>query len=215
MSKSDCPTDRPCYCEPDLVEAQPTAAPPLPAFPSYVEAERVIVEGPPSPNRQPGWILHNFSKTACHHASARLPPGQSRIDETTIDCLGPADFAAFTVWRDPTTKAQIGSCEYFTSMAPSSQQYIGTDATYVGRVSVAMGDPPSNITADAWHGSLDTARGPQEITAYVNPTDATQLYKLEWAQTSLAEEFPPASWNKPGVVPKQATDCKPPPAQLA
>ena len=95
MSKSDCPTDRPCYCEPDLVEAQPTAAPPLPAFPSYVEAERVIVEGPPSPNRQPGWILHNFSKTACHHASARLPPGQSRIDETTIDCLGPADFAAF------------------------------------------------------------------------------------------------------------------------
>ena len=166
-------------------------------------------------NRQPGWILHNFSDTACHHASARLPPGASKIDETTIDCLGAADFAAFTVWRDPTTKAQIGACEYFMSEAPPSQQYLGSDATYVGRVSVAMGDPPTNITADAWHGFLDTARGPQEITAYVNPTDATQLYKLVWAQATLAEEFPPESWNKAGAAPPQATDCKAPPATVA
>ena len=169
------------------------ATPPLPSYPSFVQAERVIVE---PTNRQPGGSS-TFSKTACHHASARLPPGATKIDETTIDCLGAADFAAFTVWRDPTTKAQIGACEYFMSEAPPSQQYLGSDATYVGRVSVAMGDPPSNITADAWHGFLDTARGPQEITAYVNPTDATQLYKLVWAQATLAEEFPPESWTRP------------------
>ena len=118
-------------------------------------------------------------------------------------------------WRDPTTKAQIGACEYFMSEAPPSQQYLGSGAAYVGRVSVAMGDPPSNITADAWHGFLDTARGPQEITAYVNPTDATQLYKLVWAEATLAEEFPPESWNKAGAAPPQATDCKAPPATVA
>ncbi len=207
-AQSDCPTDKPCFCE----TAPVGATPPLPSYPSFVQAARVIVE---PTNRQPGWILHNFSKTACHHASARLPPGAAKIDETTIDCLGAADFAAFTVWRDPATKAQIGACEYFMSEAPPSQQYLGSDATYVDRVSVGMGDPPRNITADAWHGFLDTARGPQEITAYVNPTDATQLYKLVWAEATLAEEFPPESWNKAGAAPPQATDCKAPPATVA
>ena len=93
------------------------ATPPLPSYPSFVQAERVIVE---PTNRQPGWILHNFS-TACHHASARLPPSATKIDETTID----------------------------------------------------------------------------------------------WAEATLAEEFPPESWNKAGAAPPQATDCKAPPATVA
>ena len=91
-TQSDCPTDKPCFCE----TAPVGATPPLPSYPSFVQAERVIVE---PTNRQPGWVLHNFSKIACHHASARLPPNAAKIDETTIDCLGAADFAAFTVVR--------------------------------------------------------------------------------------------------------------------
>ena len=124
--------------------------PVLPVFPDKFSATRSITE---SSGRQPGWVKHDYQSGL--HSSARTPPSSTRMDETLVVT---AENVAYTVWRDPTTRAEQ-SCEVFSNSPQYQKQaFLRVGAQYVGKVQVPMGDPAVNVTADKWTGELDSLK---------------------------------------------------------